>query len=265
MMNSNIDVTVSAGVADVRLDRPDKLNGLTLPMLRDLAAAGRKLRADKEIRVVILSGVGDSFCAGLDFKTVTADPKQLPLGMLPRPWRGTNTFQEACWVWRRVPVPVIAAVHGHCYGGGLQIALGADLRVTAPDAKWSVLEGKWGLIPDMSGVRALSELVGIEVAKRLTMTAEVFSGEEAARLGLAGQVDPQPYDAARALAEQLVGRSPDALVAAKRLFERTWKASPRRTFARERWEQARLLLGRNAQIARVAGLNRETPVFQPRR
>jgi enoyl-CoA hydratase/carnithine racemase len=262
---SNIDVTVSGGIADVRLDRPDKLNGLTLSMLRDLAAAGRKLRADKDIRAVILSGTGDSFCAGLDFKTVTADPKQLPLGMLPRPWRGTNVFQEACWVWRRVPVPVIAAVHGHCYGGGLQIALGADLRVTAPDAKWSVLEGKWGLIPDMSGVQALSELVGIETAKRLTMTAEIISGEEAARLGLVGQVDPAPYDAARALAESLARRSPDAVVAAKRLFDATWRSSPRRTFTRERWEQAKLLLGKNFHIARSAGLKREDPVFQPRR
>lgn len=262
---SNIDVTVTDGIADVRLDRPDKLNGLTLPMLRGLASAGRKLRADKEIRAVILSGTGDSFCAGLDFKTVTADPLQLPLGMLPRPWRGTNLFQEACWVWRRVPVPVIAAVHGHCYGGGLQIALGADLRVTAPDAKWSVMEGKWGLVPDMTGVRALSELVGIETAKRLTMTAEVVSGQEAARFGLVGQVSDQPYDAARDLAEQLARRSPDALAAAKRLFDRNWARPARHTFSRERWEQTKLLLGANAKIARVAGLKREDPVFGPRR
>lgn len=264
-MSSNIDVSVADGIVDVRLDRPEKLNGLTLPMLRELASVARRLRGDRHIRAVILSGTGDSFCAGLDFKTVTADPKQLPLGMLPRPWRGTNVFQEACWAWRRVPVPVIAAVHGHCYGGGLQIALAADLRVTAPDAKWSVLEGKWGLIPDMTGVRALSELVGIETAKRLTMTAEIVSGEEAVRLGLVGQVSPQPYDAARDLAASLAGRSPDALVAAKHLFDTTWKSSVRHTFARERWEQTKLLLGKNSQIARVAGLKREEPVFQPRR
>lgn len=264
-MSSNIDVTVADHIANVRLDRPEKLNGLTLPMLRDLASAARRLRADRDVRAVILSGTGDSFCAGLDFKTVTADPKQLPLGMLPRPWRGTNVFQEACWAWRRVPVPVIAAVHGHCYGGGLQIALAADLRVTTPDAKWSVLEGKWGLIPDMTGVRALSELVGIETAKRLTMTAEIVSGEEAARLGLVGQVHPQPYDGARELAESLMQRSPDALVAAKRLFDRNWRSSARHTFARERWAQTKLLLGKNSQIARVAGLKREDPVFQTRR
>ncbi|RNI19885.1 crotonase/enoyl-CoA hydratase family protein [Flexivirga caeni] len=264
-MSNNIEVTVADGIADVRLDRPEKLNGLTLPMLRELASVARKLRSDKEIRTVILSGNGTSFCAGLDFKTVTADPKQLPLGLLPRPWRSTNLFQEACWAWRRVPVPVVAAVHGHCYGGGLQIALSADLRVTAPDAKWSVLEGKWGLIPDMTGVQALSELVGIETAKRLTMTAEIISGTEAAQIGLVGQVDPQPYGAARALAASLAQRSPDALVAAKRLFDRTWTMSARRTFTRERWEQARLLLGANFTIARKAGLQREQPVFQSRR
>lgn len=264
-MSNNIDVTVADGIADVRLDRPEKLNGLTLPMLRGLADAAHELRKDKSLRAVILSGTGDSFCAGLDFKTVTADPKQLPLGMIPRPWRGTNVFQEACWAWRRVPVPVIAAVHGHCYGGGLQIALGADLRVTAPDAKWSVLEGKWGLIPDMSGVQALSELVGIETAKRLTMTAEIISGEEAARLGLVGQLAPEPYDAARVLAQQLTRRSPDALVGAKRLFDRTWRSSARHTFSRERWEQTKLLLGANFRIARTAGLKREEPVFRARR
>ncbi|WP_265442940.1 crotonase/enoyl-CoA hydratase family protein [Flexivirga meconopsidis] len=263
-MSSHIDVAVSDGIADVRLDRPEKLNGLTMPMLRGLASAAHRLRADRSLRAVILSGTGDSFCAGLDFKTVSADPKQLPLGMIPRPWRGTNVFQEACWAWRRVPVPVIAAVHGHCYGGGVQIALGADLRVTAPDAKWSVLEGKWGLIPDMTGVRALAELVGIETAKRLTMTAEIISGEEAARLGLVGQVSPEPYDAARELAGQLAQRSPDALAAAKKLFDSRWGSSPRRTFAKERWEQTKLLMGRNAKIARKAGLQREQPVFAPR-
>ncbi|TWE10177.1 enoyl-CoA hydratase/carnithine racemase [Rudaeicoccus suwonensis] len=263
-MPSNISVDIADGIADVRLDRPDKLNGLTMQMLTGLAGAAHRLRSDRSLRAVILSGTGDSFCAGLDFKAVSENPRQIPMGMIPRPTRGTNAFQEACWAWRRVPVPVIAAIHGHCYGGGVQIALGADLRVTAPDAKWSVLEGKWGLIPDMTGVRALAELVGIETAKRLTMTAEVISGEEAARLGLVGQVSERPYDDARALAETLTQRSPDALAAAKRLFDTTWNASPRHTFARERWEQIRLLRGANSKIARSAGLKREAPVFRQR-
>ena len=122
---------------------------------------------------------------------------------MPRPWRGTNTFQEACWAWRRLPVPVIAAVQGHCLGGGLQIALAADFRIAHPDSTWSVLEGKWGIIPDMSGVRSLAELVGIETAKRLTMTAEMFTGTQAHEMGLVGRLDDYPAAAALALAEQL--------------------------------------------------------------
>lgn len=264
-MASNIDVTIGPdGIADVRLDRPEKLNGLTLPMLRDLATAAHRLAGDRSVRSVILSGTGGSFCAGLDFKTVTQDSKAIPLGLIPRPRRGTNVFQECCWAWRRVPAPVIAAVHGHCFGGGLQIALAADLRVTAPDAQWSVMEGKWGLIPDMTGIRSIAELVGIETAKRLTMTAEIFSGEEAVRLGLVGQQDTAPYDAARDLAARLAERSPDALAAAKRLFDSRWTSSARRTFAKERIEQVRLLMGANAKIARTAGLKREQPQFESR-
>ena len=111
---------------------------------------------------MIISGEGASFCAGLDFGSVMKKPAGIVGAFLPRPWRGTNVFQEACWAWRRLPVPVIAAVHGHCYGGGLQIALAADFRIATPDSEWSVLEGRWGIIPDMTGVRTLAELVGID-------------------------------------------------------------------------------------------------------
>ena len=120
-------------------------------------------------------------------------PAKIATSFVPRPWRGTNTFQEACWAWRRLPVPVIAAVHGHCLGGGLQIALAADFRFATPDSRWSVLEGKWGIIPDMSGIRSMAELVGIDVAKQLTMTAEVISGKEARELGLVTGLDADPW------------------------------------------------------------------------
>ncbi len=153
-MTSHIRCTTAEGVARVQLSRPDKLNALTLDMLDDLVATARRLRADRSLRAVILSGAGDSFCAGLDFATVLKTPRAVAAAFVPRPWLGTNTFQEACWAWRRLPVPVVAAVHGHCFGGGVQIALGADFRFATPDAKWSVLESKWGLIPDMSGIRA---------------------------------------------------------------------------------------------------------------
>ncbi|GAB3750921.1 crotonase/enoyl-CoA hydratase family protein [Yimella radicis] len=263
-MTSLISCTVRDGIADVRLDRPDKYNGLTFEMLRDLASTAHRLRKDRTLRAVVISGNGDAFCAGLDFGSVSKKPWQIPVGLVPVPWRGTNVFQEACWAWRRVPVPVIAAVHGHCYGGGIQIALAADFRITTPDAKWSVLEGKWGLIPDMSGVRSLSELVGVETAKRLTMTAEVLSGQDAHDLGLAGTVAADPRGAAFELARTLTTKSPDALAAAKRLFDKHHSSSARRTFAAERREQVKLLFGRNAKIARAAGLKREAPQFVER-
>lgn len=262
--HSHVTCTVTDGIAEVRLDRPEKLNALTLQVLDDLVGTARTLRRDRSLRAVVISGEGDAFCAGLDFAHVLKQPARIVTSFVPHPLRGTNTFQEACWAWRRLPVPVIAAVHGHCLGGGLQIALAADFRIATPDSQWSVLEGKWGIIPDMSGVRSLKELVGIDVAKRLTMTAEVVSGKEAHDLGLVTSLDSDPRAAAMELAQQLKGRSPDQLAAAKRLFDDTWTASARRTFARERVEQLWLLAARNTGIARRAAFTRLVPEFGPR-
>jgi enoyl-CoA hydratase/carnithine racemase len=261
---SHVTCTVRDGVAQVRLDRPEKLNALTLQILDDLVSTAHSLRRDKSLRAVVLAGEGDAFCAGLDFGSVLRQPVKIAASFVPRPWRGTNTFQEACWAWRRLPVPVIAAVHGHCLGGGLQLALAADFRFATPDSRWSVLEGKWGIIPDMSGVRSMAELVGIDVAKKLTMTAEVISGKEARDLGLVTGLDADPLAAADALIRQLSDRSPDQLAAAKRLFNGTWTSSPRRTFARERVEQAWLLAAHNTRIAREAATTRIPPEFRPR-
>ncbi|GAB3265888.1 crotonase/enoyl-CoA hydratase family protein [Alteromonas gracilis] len=264
MAPTYVSTSVSDGIARVRLTRPDKLNALTLDTLEQLVAAARELRADRTLRAVIVSGEGDSFCAGLDFGTVLKDPPRIVRAFVPRPWRGTNTFQEACWAWRRLPVPVIAAVHGHCYGGGVQIALGADFRFATPDSQWSVLEGRWGIIPDMSGIQSLSEVVGIDVAKRLTMTAETLTGSTAAEIGLVSEVHDDPEAAAEAFARRLMQRSPDALAAAKRLFDDTWHAGARRTFARERIEQLPLLFGANAKAARTAAFAKAPAVFGPR-
>ena len=249
---ANVETTITGGIAHVKLNRPEKLNGLTLPMLGELVAAAHHVRRNKGVRAVVISGEGRSFCAGLDFGEVMAKPVKIVPVFLPRPWRGTNTFQEACWAWRRVPVPVIVAVHGHCYGGGLQIALAGDYRYTTSDAQWAVLEGKWGLIPDMSGVQSLKELVGIDVAKKLTMTAEMLSGERAVELGLASEVADDPLAAAMDLAHELTQKSPDQLAAAKRLFNRSWNTSARTTFRRERAEQLVLLMAQNTAKAREA-------------
>jgi enoyl-CoA hydratase/carnithine racemase len=264
-MSSTVSCEVEGGIAQVRLNRPDKLNALTLDTLEGLVTTARRLGRDRSLRGVVLGGEGDSFCAGLDFATVLANPPRVARAFVPHPFRGTNLFQEACWAWRRLPVPVVAAVHGHCYGGGLQIALSGDLRMTTADAQWSVLEARWGLIPDMSGVQALSQLVTIDVAKRLTMTGEVVSGTRAVELGLASEVHEEPFVAATRFLEEVATRSPDAVAATKRLFQRTWTSGDRRTFARERFEQARLLATRNTTIAREAAMRRVAPVFDPRR
>lgn len=263
-MAALVTCATSGGVAEVRLHRPDKLNALTIDTLEQLVATGRRLARDRDLRGVVIAGAGESFCAGLDFATVLRDPGRVGLAFMPRPWRGTNTFQEACWVWRRVPVPVVAAVHGHCYGGGLQIALSADFRTSAPDARWSVMESKWGLVPDMTGIRSLAQLVGVDTAKLLTMSGEVLSGEQAAELGLVTALGDDPVAAAHDLLAPMLTRSPDALAGAKRLFETTWHASPRRTFARERLVQARLLMARNTAIARRAALAGKGADFRPR-
>lgn len=264
-MSGAVSCEVEGRIAQVRLDRPDKLNALTLDTLEALVATARRLGRDRTLRGVVLGGEGDSFCAGLDFATVLANPPRVARSFVPNPFRGTNLFQEACWAWRRLPVPVVAAVHGHCYGGGLQIALAADLRMTTADAQWSVLEARWGLIPDMSGIQALSQLVTIDVAKRLTMTGEVVSGSRAVELGLASEVHDEPFVAATRFLEEVATRSPDAVAATKRLFQRTWTAGDRRTFARERFEQARLLATHNTTVAREAAMKRVAPVFDPRR
>src|SRR3954447_688093 len=260
-----VTCTVDDAIAHVRLSRPDKLNALTLQTLEELVATARQVRRDRTLRAVVLSGEGASFCAGLDFGSVLEQPAGIVGAFLPRPWRGANTFQEACWAWGRLPVPAIAAVHGHCYGGGLQIALAADFRIATPDSEWSVLEGRWGIIPDMTGVRTLAQLVGIDTAKRLTMTAQMLSGKEAEALGLVTELAADPEAAAEDLARELATRSPDQLAAAKRLFNETWTASPRRTFARERIEQAFLLFNANTKVAREAALKKLTPQYGPRR
>ena len=263
-MTGPVTCEVDGGVARVRLERPDKLNALTLDTLEALRDTARGLRTDRTLRGVVLSGAGDSFCAGLDFATVLREPPRVARAFVPRPWRGTNLFQEACWAWRRLPVPVVAAVHGHCYGGGLQIALAADLRFTTPDARWSVLEARWGLVPDMSGIQALSQQVRLDVAKRLTMTGEVVDGSRAVELGLASEVHADPLAAADAFLAEVATRSPDAVAATKRVLERTWTSGPRRTFARERFEQALLLRRANTARARRAAMRRETADYGSR-
>ncbi|MET7771392.1 crotonase/enoyl-CoA hydratase family protein [Nocardia sp. NPDC005366] len=248
-MGSHIAVRFDGDRAYVTLDRPDKHNGLTIDMLHGLIDAAHTVAGRDRVRAVILSGNGPSFSSGLDIAGVTRDPLAIVRNFIPRPWRGTNTFQEACWAWRRLPVPVIAAVHGRCYGGGLQIALAADIRFATPDAEFSVMEARHGLVPDMSGAATLSRLIGMDKALLLTMTADTVDAAYAARIGLITEVSADPTAAAEALADRIATRSPHAVAGAKRLFERTWQASTRRTLAIERSTQLPLVVRR----ARMSG------------
>ena len=266
--HGEVRLVVKDGIAYVTLRRPGKLNSLTLSVLDDLVATAHKIRRDRTIRAVILAGEDHNFTAGLDFGSALKTPASIAKAFAPRPWRGTNTFQEACWAFRRLPVPVIAAVEGFCFGGGVQLVAAADYRFTTADAQWSVLEAKWGLIPDMSGIFSLKQLLPIDTAKRLTMTGEVFDGTRAVELGLASEVAEDPAEAARALAEEITTRSPDSVAYAKRIIDETWTAGPRRTFFMERARQARLLVAKNTKIAQKAAAKARGAVvdarFKPR-
>ncbi|MET8872678.1 crotonase/enoyl-CoA hydratase family protein [Nocardia sp. NPDC004604] len=241
-MGSDIALQFDGDRAYVTLNRPDKHNGLTIDMLRDLVTTAHTIAGRKDVRAVILSGNGPSFSSGLDVAKATSNPLTVVRNFVPLPWRGTNTFQEACWAWRRLPVPVIAAVHGRCFGGGLQIALAADIRFATPDAEFSVMEAKHGLVPDMTGAATLSRLIGVDQALLLTMTADTVDAAYAARIGLITEVTADPVAAAKQLANRIATRSPHAVAGAKQLFDRSWHASARRTFAIERATQLPLIL-----------------------
>lgn len=220
------------GICHVMLNRPEKMNAVDIDMFRAIAQTASDLRSDSSIRAVVLSGKGQSFCAGLDVKSVMKNPKRLTEELLERPsgygkegHEIGNLAQDVGYLWRELPVPVIAVLHGHVYGAGLQIALGADFRYATPDCKISIMESKWGLIPDMSAAITLRELVRIDVAKELTMTGRVVAGVEAAELGLVTKIYEDPLEKANEFALKLVSRSPDALAGAKRLFHETWTAS----------------------------------------
>ncbi|WP_026917570.1 crotonase/enoyl-CoA hydratase family protein [Gordonia shandongensis] len=258
---TNIDYEVRDRVAYVRLNRPEKHNGLTLDMIDDLAKAADRASKDASLRAVILTGEGPSFCSGLDFASAGKERGRIMRNLIPKRSSAANNFQAAGWAWRTVPVPVIAVIDGHCFGGGLQIALAADFRYAAPGADFSIMESRWGLIPDMSLSASISQLTGIDVAKRLTMTGETFSAEQAARWGLITEVNDDPMAAAHEFIDLVKQRSPDAVAASKSLFENTWYNGSRMSFPVEQALQIKLLRGRNSEIARKAGIAGETPQF----
>ncbi|GAA0954752.1 crotonase/enoyl-CoA hydratase family protein [Actinocorallia libanotica] len=264
--SERVTVSVTDGVADVRLNRPEKRNALDPQTFAALVATGERLKTEPGVRAVVLSGEGPDFCAGLDFTAFQAmrdgRPFSVPADLPPSAGPARALAQRAVYVWTELPVPVIAAVCGNALGGGLQITLGADIRIVSPDARLSVFEAAWGLIPDMTGTQLLPELVGRDVAKELTFTARIVGGEEAARIGLATRTDPDPLAAALAMAGEIARHNPHAIRAAKRLLEQAGRTDLASGFAAEQKEIAALIGSPNQIEAVTARFKNRPPRFE---
>ena len=247
------------GVAAVRLTRPDKLNALDPAMFDALIEAGERLTGLKGLRCVVLAGTGKGFCAGLDMASMAGGLSGLPLAL--RSHGNANRFQQAAVVWRKLPVPVIAALHGVCFGGGLQIAGGADIRIVSPDARLCVMEMKWGIVPDMGGFALWRGLVREDVLRELTYSNREFSGEEALALGFATKLSAEPLTQATALADEIASRNPDAIRAVKALFNAARDQSFDQTLMAESAAQAELLGAENQMEAVASQMARRTANF----
>jgi enoyl-CoA hydratase/carnithine racemase len=241
MSDERVSIAVEGGIADVRLNRPDKLNAIDSAMFTALGEASAAVAGHAGVRVVVLSGSGRGFCAGLDIASLAGGG--LPGSIQERTHGIANLWQHAVWGWRELAVPVIAAVHGVAFGGGLQIALAADIRIVAPDARLAVMEARWGMIPDMGGIALLRGLVRDDLARELTYTARQVSGTEAVSLGLATRAADDPHAAALALAAQIAAGSPRAVRGAKRLFGLARDAGSAEILLAESREQEALLAG----------------------
>jgi enoyl-CoA hydratase/carnithine racemase len=263
MSEDRVRVTIDPdGVATVTMVRSGKHNALDQAMFEGLIAAAEQVAANPSIRAVVLHGEGKSFCSGLDIASFMSGQGGTGVLLVRDDDRLANVAQRVAYDWSLVPAPVIAAIHGNCFGGGLQIALGADIRIAAPDAKLCVLEIKWGLVPDMGITQTLPRLVPIDVAKELTFTGRTVSGTEASALGLVTRVADDPLAAAHELAAEIAKKSPDAVRAAKRLYDETWTSDDSAAALVLETDLQVGLIGSPNQIAAVmAGMSGEPPVF----
>jgi enoyl-CoA hydratase/carnithine racemase len=267
-MEPRVSICVSDGVADVRLVRADKMNALDAAMFEALVDATERLSREKGLRAVVLSGEGRAFCAGLDMGRFAAMNENGGHGIAGGGKRDlsvrthglANFAQQAVWGWRQLPVPVIAAIHGVAFGGGFQLALGADIRLLAPDARMSIMEIKWGLVPDMAGTPILASLVRDDILRELTFTGRIFSAQEALSYGLATRICDDPRAAALELALDIAGKSPDAIRAAKRMLNKL-SADPGPALLAESVEQQKLLGSPNQTEAVRANIDKRGPRF----
>ncbi|MDM0057911.1 crotonase/enoyl-CoA hydratase family protein [Variovorax fucosicus] len=249
------------GVVELQLDRADKMNALDPAMFAALIEVGEKLQHDTTVRAVVIAGRGDAFCAGLDMQSFQGMGEGIGADLLARSHGLANAPQQVAMVWRQVPVPVIAAVHGVAFGGGLQVALGADVRIVAPDTRMSVMEIKWGLVPDMGGMVLMRELARTDVVRELTFTGRIFSGEEALRIGFATRLAADPLAEALQMAHEIAGKSPDAIRAGKRLLNAAMSLGAAELLMAESIEQQALIGSANQAEAVNANMARRAPSF----
>jgi len=264
MSEDRVTVTVEAGIAEVVLNRPDKLNAMDRAMFDAISAAGLRLAAEPGLRAVILSGAGRGFCAGIDTATFADGAAALAAlkAELDQPVHGSaaNRFQHPCTVWADLPVPVIAALHGPVFGAGLQLALGADLRLAAPTARLSIMEAKWGLVPDMGLTRLLPRVMPADRALEAMLTARVIDAPEGVTLGLVTRLVDEPLTEARALARAIAGRSPEAVRGIKALVAAAWPGDAA-TLALEARLQGAILGSPNQIEAVMAEMQKRPPRF----
>jgi enoyl-CoA hydratase/carnithine racemase len=276
VIDDRVTISVIDGIADVKMNRADKRNALDNAMFTSLSAAGEYLKKLDGLRVVVLSGDGASFCAGLDFSSFAqmaeagpkanaadnkvAEKSDMNAGAMVD-GRITHMAQQVCWVWQEVPVPVIAAVHGHALGGGIQIALGCDIRIVHPETQLSVREVHWGLIPDMTGTLMLSRLVRPDIVKNLVFTARIFSGQEAHEMGIATQLSHDVHADAMTMAREIAGRSPDAVRGAKKLINLLANSGAAEQFAAERAIIGQLIGSANQAEAVMSHFEKRPPNF----
>jgi enoyl-CoA hydratase/carnithine racemase len=265
-MTELVTISIKNYVADVRFNRPDKYNALSLDMISAMANAINRLAKESEVRAVVVSGEGKGFCAGLDFENFAAmqskEGKKFPNLTDRYENRITNIFQHIAYGWKQLPMPVIAAIHGVALGGGCQIALGADIRFCTPDARFSIMEMKWGLIPDMSATQTIRDLVSIDVAKEIIFTGKIIKGEEAAQLKLVTRVCEKPYEEAMILATEIASKNPEAIRAAKKLLNEVWHGDSARGLLMESELEMTLIGTPNQMEAVFANFEKRTPTFK---
>ncbi len=264
-MSQRVNLIFENDIALVELNRPDKRNALDMDMFYGLRDTIKALKKKRSLRGVLLSGQGEDFCSGLDIKSVLSNSRN-GLRLLWKWLPGQpNLAQFVSAGFRQLPVPVVSALHGRCWGGGLQIALGTDFRIATPETSLSIMEGKWGLIPDMGGTLALRECMSADQAMYLAMTAKELTASEALDLRLLTEVHDTPHERGMEMLEEICRRSPDSVAAVKKLYQRAWHHNDRSILAKETWYQLRILTGKNQRIATQRELKQNDRPYQDRK